>query len=116
MIHVARSGSSYTRLQASFHSLKISYDASQGLLSEMRHARGWAADGLQSTMILLYFRVTNANMPAVELEPLLDADGNYVHSGEVKALIGQLQDELAGCTHVLACSICIFHTHISSPK
>lgn len=75
-------GTNYAQLQTSFQSLKLSYDASQALLSEMRHVRGWAADGLRT------------------LEPLLDAANNYTRAGELKMVLGELQDELAGSHRV----------------
>jgi len=89
----------------SFHSLKLSYDACQTLLNEMRHARGWAADGLRSMSFpcCVIPGEVDTNMIVVALEPLLDADKNYTRAGEIKALVGELQDELAGCTYRIPC-------------
>ncbi|KAF5378369.1 hypothetical protein D9615_008747 [Tricholomella constricta] len=80
---VGELGENYSTLLASFQDLKVSYDSSQKLITELREARKWAADRLQV------------------LEPLLNDEGRYGRAAEVKVLVGELQEELQNSHRVV---------------
>jgi hypothetical protein len=42
---------------------------------------------------------TNTDVTIIALEPLLDANRNYMRAGEVKSLTRQFQDDLASCMY-----------------
>jgi hypothetical protein len=82
----------------------------------MRHARGWAADGLRSTSIFTFFIIEAYTHIISAIEPLLDADQNYARATEVKALVGELQSQLAGCTYLFCLSRFSLAYTINSPS
>ena len=90
-------GCSLKDLKASFDSLKMTYDASREVIEGLRKAKSWAEDSLRGLYPALFSMARRCDVGST----VLNEAGECARATEVKAVMRELQDELASCESYL---------------
>jgi len=86
-------GCSLKDLKASFDSMKTAYDASRDVIEDLRKAKSWAEDSLRGLYPILFSIAWRFDAGST----VLNDAGEYARAAEVKAVMRELQEELADC-------------------